>query len=135
MNGIVIVYDGECPFCSSYVTLVRLRETVGQIVLLNAREDIGEIAAEIRREKLQLDEGMAVKYRQHWYHGAAAIQLLAQLGSTDNGFNKLNRWLFRSTLASRVLYPVLRFFRNLTLRLLGRKKLNNLQEPAHKRTR
>ena len=34
-----VVYDGECPFCSSYVKLLRLREAAGSIVLLNARED------------------------------------------------------------------------------------------------
>ena len=33
-----IVYDGDCPFCSRYVALVRLREAVGQVVLANARD-------------------------------------------------------------------------------------------------
>jgi predicted DCC family thiol-disulfide oxidoreductase YuxK len=34
-----IVYDGECPFCTQYVKLMRLRETVGIVKPLNARED------------------------------------------------------------------------------------------------
>ena len=33
-----IVYDGDCPFCSRYVKLVRLREALGSVDLVNARD-------------------------------------------------------------------------------------------------
>jgi len=33
----VIVYDGECPFCRNYIRLMELRKTVGNVDLVNAR--------------------------------------------------------------------------------------------------
>ena len=32
-----IIYDGQCPFCSRYVRLVRLRDSLGQVELVDAR--------------------------------------------------------------------------------------------------
>ena len=31
---VFIVYDGECPVCSNYTRLVRLREAVGRVTIL-----------------------------------------------------------------------------------------------------
>lgn len=123
---IIIVYDGHCPFCSNYVRLVKLRESVGNVILMNARDDIGDIATEIRQERIQLDEGMAVKYHLHWYHGALAMQLLGELSTNKSFFSQLNRLIFSCPAVSKVLYPILRFFRNITLKVLGRKKIDNL---------
>jgi predicted DCC family thiol-disulfide oxidoreductase YuxK len=33
----VLVYDGECPFCRNYVRLMSLRKAVGDIELVDAR--------------------------------------------------------------------------------------------------
>ena len=41
-------------------------------------------------------------------------------------FNKLNCWIFRSKRFSRLLYPVLRCFRNFLLKALRKRKINNL---------
>ena len=42
-----IVYDGDCPFCARYVRFVRLRDTIGHVALVNAR-DGGALVDEIR---------------------------------------------------------------------------------------
>lgn len=115
-----VVYDGECPFCSSYVLLYRLREQIGQVHLIDARST-HPIMAEVRREKLDLDEGMAVKFRGRFYHGAAAMNILAILGSGSGVFNRLNRALFRHPRLARFLYPMLVRGRWIILRLLGRR--------------
>jgi hypothetical protein len=36
-DKMVIVYDGECPFCRNYVRLMELRKVVGNVDLVNAR--------------------------------------------------------------------------------------------------
>lgn len=120
---LVLVYDGECPVCSSYVRYVRLRESVGRVSLINAR-DGGPWVERVRAAGLDLDEGMVLLYGGRFYHGADCIHMLALL-STDSGvFNRINSAIFRSAGLSTVLYPVLRFGRNLLLRLLGRKPLH-----------
>ena len=32
-----VIYDGECPFCSSYIKLVKLK-SLEEVVLVNARD-------------------------------------------------------------------------------------------------
>ncbi|MCW5692491.1 MAG: DUF393 domain-containing protein [Pseudolabrys sp.] len=52
-----IVYDGDCVFCHSYVRLIRLRESVGSIELIDARSDDPRVE---RLQKLgyNLNDGM-----------------------------------------------------------------------------
>lgn len=121
-GGNWLLYDGDCPFCSRYVTLVRLRETVGPIKLADARENTA-LVAEVTRLGYDVDEGMILKLDGRYYHGADCINALAMLTTPSGAFNRLNRAIFRSRTASRLLYPALRAGRNATLRLLGRRKL------------
>ena len=120
-----IVYDGQCPFCSSYVRLYRLRVLFERVHLIDARSH-HPVLAEIEAAGLDLDSGMAVKLEDRFYHGAAAIQVLALLGSGDGLFNRLNRSLFRHPALARRLYPWLVRGRLLLLRLLGRGLLRRM---------
>lgn len=124
-QGLWIVYDGDCPFCSSYVRLYRLREVTGRVHLIDARTG-HPILGEIHARGFDLDEGMAVKAAGRFYHGAEALQFLAILGAGDGLFNRLNRALFQHPRLSRVLYPWMVRGRLLTLRLLGRTTLGEV---------
>ncbi|MEE2878541.1 MAG: DCC1-like thiol-disulfide oxidoreductase family protein, partial [Pseudomonadota bacterium] len=55
-----LVYDGECPFCSQYVKLLRIRETAGPLRIINAR-DGGEETREVAAAGFDLNEGMVLK--------------------------------------------------------------------------
>lgn len=118
-----IVYDGDCPFCSQYVRLVRLRKSLGAVALVNAR-DGGPLVDEVVAAGFDLDDGMVLKMDGRLYHGAECINRLALLSTPSNGFNRLNQLIFRSPTASRLLYPVLRTGRNAVLRLMGRSRLS-----------
>lgn len=118
-----LIYDGECPFCSAYVKLLRLREAVGTVNLVDAREG-GPLVAELERKGLDLDEGMVLKIGDRLYHGDDCIHALALMTSPVGLFNRITAAIFRSPARARLLYPVLRAMRNLTLRLLGRRKLH-----------
>jgi predicted DCC family thiol-disulfide oxidoreductase YuxK len=120
---VLIVYDGQCPFCSRYVELVRLRESLGRVELIDAREG-GAVVDEIRAGGLDLDEGMVLKLDGRLYHGADCMHMVALLSTPSSWFNRVNAAMFRSRTASRLLYPVLRAGRNTVLRMLGRSKLN-----------
>jgi hypothetical protein len=56
--AMAVVYDGECPFCRGYVTLMKLRAAVGGVVLVDARHG-GPIVERLIRQGYDLNEGMA----------------------------------------------------------------------------
>jgi predicted DCC family thiol-disulfide oxidoreductase YuxK len=118
----VIVYDGECPFCSSYVRLLRLRHSIGPVRLVDARSP-DPLVEDLRAAGIDLDEGMVLKIGGRIYHGDECVHMLALLSTPVGLFNRMNAALFRSRTASRALYPVLRTGRNAILRLLGRSKM------------
>ena len=37
-NITYVIYDGDCPVCSRYTQYIRFQETVGEVVLVNCRE-------------------------------------------------------------------------------------------------
>jgi predicted DCC family thiol-disulfide oxidoreductase YuxK len=121
-----IVYDGQCPFCSRYVQLLRLRESLGAVRLIDARQG-GPIVEELQRAGVDLDEGMVLKLDDRLYHGHDCIHVLALLSTPSGLFNRINAAVFRSAPTARMLYPVLRVGRNAVLRLLGRGKI---RQPA-----
>lgn len=121
-QSLVLIYDGECPFCSRYVRLLRLREAVGSLRLVDARDNGPEVAA-VRERGLLIDEGMVLIMDERYYHGDDCLHVLALMSSQQGWFNRLNFWMFRSASVSRIAYPVLRVGRNLALKLMGRGKL------------
>ncbi|MGH8224094.1 MAG: DCC1-like thiol-disulfide oxidoreductase family protein, partial [Woeseiaceae bacterium] len=124
-GDILLVYDTQCPACDYYCRLARIRESAGGLVLVNAR-DGGPVMDEISAAGLDIDQGMVLKVGDRLYYGADAIHMLALLGTRSGVFNRLTFWMFRSRRVAAVLYPILRFFRNLLLKFLGRTKINNL---------
>lgn len=121
-NDTWILYDGECPFCSQYVKMVRLKEAIGTVRLIDAREESPE--RKIVEEKgLDLDEGMVLHYEGNLYHGDQCIHMLAAMTSGNGVFNKFNGWVFKSPKRAKILYPWLRCGRNIVLKTLGRKKI------------
>lgn len=129
---ILLVYDRECPFCDHYCRMVRIRRDVGQLQLVDARED-SAIMRDITVQGLDIDQGMVLKLRGQIYYGADAIHALALISSRSGFFNRLNYWMFRSPLLSRIGYPLLRSIRNLLLKLLGKSRINNLDKPNNSR--
>ena len=129
---IYLIYDMECPACQFYCQLARIRESVGELVLVDARKDFAKLQ-EVTRAGLDIDEGMVLMVDDTLYYGADAIHALALLSSRHDFFNRLTYWVFRSKRFSSWLYPVLRFFRNLLLKMLGRTRINNLRIPGNDR--
>lgn len=122
---LVLVYDEECPVCSNYCRVLRIREGVGRLTIINARDD-SEIMAHITDQGFDIDQGMVLKMGNEFYYGSDAIHALALISSRSGVFNRLNYWIFKSRILSRIFYPVLRFLRNILLKILGKTKINNL---------
>ncbi|MEE2691395.1 MAG: DCC1-like thiol-disulfide oxidoreductase family protein [Pseudomonadota bacterium] len=128
-SEIWVVYDGECPFCSAYVRMVRLRDAAGKVHLLNAREE-HPVVAQLKGEGFDLDEGMALKIGDAVYHGDECMHQLALMSGPSGLFNRFHFWVFKSPRRAKFLYPSLRAGRNLALRLLGRRKIDGVGKDA-----
>jgi predicted DCC family thiol-disulfide oxidoreductase YuxK len=124
-SPILLVYDKQCPACDFYCNIVRIQDSVGELQLVDAREN-SDIMEEITQRGWDIDQGMVVKIEDELYYGSDAIYVLSKIGSQSDFFNRLNYWLFRSQKRAAVLYPLLRSFRNLLLKILGKSKINNL---------
>lgn len=110
MPRLRIVYDGDCPFCSRYVQLVRLKERF-EVELIDARQQPQQAAS----YGLDLNQGMIADLDGAVHHGADAVWLLSRLSDRPGPFARRR--------VARALYPVLRLGRLLSLRALGRKPI------------
>ena len=124
---ILLVYDKQCPACDNYCQLVRIRKDIGELVLVNAREQ-SDVLKEITEMGWDIDQGMVLKMGEELYYGSDAIHVLALISSRSGIFNRINYWAFKSKTISKWIYPILRFFRNMLLKILGRTKINNLNK-------
>lgn len=124
LRGNFLVYDGDCPFCSAYVKVLRLREALGADLKLLSARDGGAVVEALIARGYNLDEHFVMVHRGHIYHGAECINRIALLTGESRLFNRINAAIFRSPVLSRVLYPWLRMGRNTTLFLLGRPQLD-----------
>jgi predicted DCC family thiol-disulfide oxidoreductase YuxK len=122
-SEILIVYDGECPVCSHYVSGIRLREAAGQLKLQNARE-VSEEVAELKSSGYDLNRGMIVKIGDTVYYGADGMHALSMMTTPSHFFNRCVFLLFRSPSFSRLLYPVFRNLRFLLLKILRIKPID-----------
>lgn len=122
---IQLIYDKDCPACNAYCQLVRIRQSVGELQLINARED-SAVMRELTAQGLDIDQGMVLKMADNCYYGSDAIYMLSLLSSRSGVFNRLNYHLFKARRVAKWLYPLLRACRNLLLKLLRKRKINNL---------
>jgi predicted DCC family thiol-disulfide oxidoreductase YuxK len=127
-GDIWFAYDGECPICTYAVYALRIRESVGQLQLVDARINKDHpLSHRIAQERLNLDEGMVIQFGGQLYHGADALHVMALLGSSHGWFNRVNALLFRSAMLTQLAYPLMRGGRNLLIRLLGVAPTDNLK--------
>lgn len=90
--------------------------------LLDARQ-VPDLVMELQRDGYRLDDGLLLAIGNNYFHGAAAINVMAMMSSRSGWFNRLNYRLFRSRCLTNMLYPLLVAGRKGLLWLLGRKPL------------
>ncbi|EGF93012.1 pyrrolo-quinoline quinone [Asticcacaulis biprosthecium C19] len=121
---IQLVYDGDCPFCMASARMVRIKQAVGSLQILNAREIAGTpLGDEIAAHGLDLNQGIVVKFEDRLYHGEDALHLLAMIGSDRGWLNRLNVALFRNKATVALFYPAMKAIRRLMLRLNGKQPI------------
>jgi predicted DCC family thiol-disulfide oxidoreductase YuxK len=126
-DNIWFVYDGECPICTIGATFYKIRQSVGELHVVDARKEKQHpVMHEINAAGLDLDEGMVIKYRDRLYHGRDALLLMAKLGTDKGMFNKINNGLFQFEPLAKLAYPFMKLTRNVAITLKGVGKIKNL---------
>ena len=122
-STVFLVYDGDCPFCSAVAQMARIKKAAGELHILNARDATGPVMDEVRARGFDLNQGIVLKLGEQFYHGEDALHMLAMIGSQSGLFNRINVVLFRNRRTVKIMYPVMKAFRSLSLRALGRRPI------------
>lgn len=123
---ITLVFDRQCPVCTYYCRLVRIRKQLGNVVIMDAREP-SKIMDKITAKGWDVDDGIVLKIGTRLYYGSDAIHALALISSRSGIFNRFNYWMFKSQDVSNLSYPFFKFLRRMLLKIMGISKINNLE--------
>jgi predicted DCC family thiol-disulfide oxidoreductase YuxK len=118
-----LLYDGDCPACSAYVAMARLRQLYPDLQILSARTE-PDLVAHLRRIGYEINDGMVLSLGGKIYYAAEATRMIATLGRESS--SRLRRVVLGSIGTApwaRPLYPWLNRGRLLLLRILGRKPI------------
>jgi predicted DCC family thiol-disulfide oxidoreductase YuxK len=121
-----LVYDGECPVCNVYCKYARVRDAVGTLHLVDARHP-SALMNEITAAGLDIDQGMVVKFHDVLYYGPEAIRMLTLLSTPSGLINRINYLFFGTARRAGLFYPFGKAIRNLVLKLLGIRYIENLK--------
>ena len=114
-----LLYDGECPACSSYVAFSRLRELHPSLRVLDAREN-PDLVEDLRRRGYEINEGMVMQLDGRIFFGAEATRQIARHAQGNGTLRGAVLDAVGDAPWSRALYPVLNRCRRLLLLALGR---------------
>ena len=124
MDTNFLLYDGDCPVCSAYVAMARLRQLYPDLRVINARSE-RTLVVELRREGYEINDGMVLSLDGTIYFGADAMRMIANLGRLSPSLWRRAALAFTGTaLWARPLYPWLNRGRQVLLRMLGRRPID-----------
>lgn len=117
-NTLYLIYDDECPLCRSSAHALNIKNAVGNLVLINARES-HPLVQSAYAQGFDPDQGIVVIYNDQYYFGADATHFLALLNSPHGMLNALTASLLRVKLFAKLVYPVVKAIRRLLLSVKG----------------
>lgn len=115
---VYVLYDGACPLCRNYCRMLRLRDAVGEVKFVDARQP-SNLLDEVSALEMDIDRGMVVKIGNAFFSGADAVHMLALLSSKSGVFNRVIAQVFQFKILALILYPLLRGMRALVLWGMG----------------
>lgn len=120
----LIIYDGDCIFCQNYVRLLKLKQAIGPVELIDARSDDHRVK-QYWQDGYDLNEGMLFVHQGRTYYGHEAVNVLAGLSSDSTLFNRVNGLLLSNARAAKLSYPLLKLGRRIVLLLRGKDLLRS----------
>ena len=113
---LIIIYDDMCPACRLYAKVINF-DNLESITYIDIRTN-EKYQRLLKEKKVDINEGFVVVYKENYYHGADALNLLSLLSNNKGFTNKLLSLLFKSRKRSTRIYPVLVFLRLILLKIL-----------------
>jgi hypothetical protein len=93
-----------------------------EVSLYNLRNH-HEKVEEFQAQGYDVNDGMIVILDKKVYFGHEAVHIIAALSNKNKWIGKVYYFFFSRKIVIKLVYPLLRFGRNITLRLMGRKKI------------
>lgn len=114
---LTLYYDKQCPFCSKYANLLKLKENF-EITLKDARENQSKIS--LICEHLNINDGFIVVYKDDCFQGAKALAFLNSAVDKTTFLGKLHFFFRYDNLFSNSLYKLFFILRKIILFILGK---------------
>ena len=112
---ITLYYDKQCPFCTKYAKLLKLKENF-EITLKDARENLDEIS--VLCKNLDINDGFIVIYKNDCFQGAKALEFLNRAVDKTTILGKLHFFFAYENIFSKFLYKTLFILRKIALFIL-----------------
>ena len=112
---ITLYYDKQCPFCSKYANLLKLKENF-EITLKDARENLSEMSFVCGN--LNINDGFIVVYKNDCFQGSKALAFLNSAIDKTTILGKLHFFFAYETVFSKFLYKILFILRKVILFIL-----------------
>jgi len=118
-----ILFDGDCIYCSDFTKVMSMRSVLGELKLINLRDhpDLNKL---LRMNDMDPNEGMVFKYGDELYFGAEAVHMLAILNRSTGFWGVVSRVFFRRPKVVKLLYPLMKAGRRVTLFVRNRKMID-----------
>ncbi|MGB5241956.1 MAG: DCC1-like thiol-disulfide oxidoreductase family protein [Prochlorococcaceae cyanobacterium] len=117
-GSIQLIYDGGCPFCSTFATMVELRGGLPQLRIIDGRAD-HVLRRRLKARGFDLSRGAVLIEGERCWHGAEAVQRLCAQLRPSSALLGLLTAVFGEETRSRTLYPLLLAARHGALALRG----------------
>lgn len=112
---LTLYYDKQCPFCSKYANLLKLKENF-EITLKDARKNLDEIS--VLCKNLDINDGFIVIYKNDCFQGAKALEFLNRAVDKTTILGKLHFFFAYENTFSKFLYKTLFILRKIALFIL-----------------
>ena len=112
---LTLYYDKQCPFCTKYANLLKLKENF-EITLKDARENLDEIS--VLCKNLDINDGFIVLYKNDCFQGAKALEFLNRAVDKTTILGKLHFFFAYENIFSKFLYKSLFILRKIALFIL-----------------
>lgn len=118
MKTIKLYYDDECPFCKEYSRYVKLKQNY-EITVINARDEHMQIR-EFKKKGMDINKGMILEIDGQLWQGEEAILQIDYLLVHKTFSDKVRTFVTTIPYLMKLLYPVIKGFRYITLKIIGK---------------